>query len=451
MSTRARRVLSWMVFCLFSPLVAFAAPERAQGGRDNQRNDRNWVAVNIFDSIYPLTEDGTFVDALNTMETTIQAYTKRAFFRTIEQDLHLKTDPYGSRSNEGHYLMWLHFSDDFVARHPDMGNWIQPFMFMYPDQRHTDVFTAWGGQINLEALLTQGIEGLGVPTAGNYSNFTNDIVPLGEADYEGGWYMTDDQAERMLTVFNSYPGVNDGYSFVRSIAVKPNAPYEPPAAELSNGYNCGDFVFYALTTAGVVSRDTVEALKIRFWYPEAYFASPLPLKGVGSKGAAWLKKNPSSTQIPQNTMLGMAWPSLLFSNKGMEFFDKKQIAQDLSEYWYPLNYARVWDQTHVIQWLKSAADFRAKGIITELYPAIKSGIAITSPERTVAPSPKNNYVLSKSHSKMLRSGQGMSVRKLKEANLSGVEGEAFRANYEVLQGLYPAGAGVGVGVAGGRE
>jgi hypothetical protein len=402
-------------------------------------NNRNWVAVNIFDSIYPIAEDGTFVDSITSMETTIHLFTKRQVIETIKQFLKLPSFKNGLRSNEGHYLMWAHFSDDFIAKHPDMGNQVQPFMWMYPDGRHTDIFTAWSGNINLEALLTQGISGLGVPTKGRFQNFLEDVISLGDADFEGGWYMTDEQAERLLTTFNSYPGLTDGYSFVRDIRTKPNAPYEPAVAELVNGYNCGDYVFYALRTAGVLAQDVEESLKIKFWYPEAYYLSRVPLMGVGAKGAEWLAKNPGATEIPQNAMLGFAWFPLLFGENGMEFFDKKQVAQDLKAGWLPLNYARIWDQAHVIDWMRAHVDFRAKGIVTELLPAVQSGAKITSPDRTVPESPGNHYTLSRNYKKLKAKGDSLMVRKLYEAGASGKEGEDLRGIYQILKLLYPSG------------
>ena len=445
------RVVSIWIALFITATAASAAVPGAAHGTAKAPNNRNWVAMHIFDSIYPIEEDGTFADSLSTMETTIQQFTKRQFFRTVEQKLHLKTDSFGDRNNEGHYLMWLHFSDDFIAKHPNMNQSVQPFMYMYPDHRQTDVFTAWGGNINVEALLTQGVSGLGVPTTGNYANFLNDVVTLGDADYEGGWYMTDDQAERILTSFNTYPGVKDGYSFLRSVAVKPNAPYEPPAAQLVNGYNCGDFVMYALRTAGVLTHDVEESLKIKFWYPEVYYANPLPLKGVGAKGAQWLNNNPGQTALPQSTMLGYAWPTLLFSNRGMEFFDKKTIASNIQEFWYPLNYARVWDQAHVIAWVKTNNEFRSKGILTELLPAVLSGAHITSPDRTVTPTPRNTYTLSNSYKRMMKSGDGMIRRKLKDAHVYGVEGDAFRELYQGLKTYYPTGATGGSSAQVGRN
>lgn len=402
-------------------------------------DDRNWVAAHVFDSIYPMTDEQSFPEALSSLELINQLFTKRLLGRELEKKIGIHPNGYGTRSREGHYLLWIHFSDAFVRNHPGIRQAAEQKMFLYPN-RDNDIFTAWSGDVNLGAFLTQGVRGLGAPIIdpdtrkprGNFQAFS-DITPLGDADYEAGWYMTDEQAERILTVFKSYKGPELGYSFLRPIEEKPNPPYEPANAQLVNGYNCGDFVFYALTTSGVISKDTVESLKINFWYPRQYFDRPLPLKGVGKKGYEWLIAHPGNPVIPGDVTIKIAWFDLLFNPKGVEFFDKELLVEEFWDHSYPLAAARIWDQAHAISYLMESAEFRSKGIVSEILPAVQAGVPITSPERTVVDTPKSRYRLTKSFHRLQARGDRMARRKLKSAHIYGKDGEHFRTFYNTLK------------------
>ena len=199
---------------------------------------------------------------------------------------------------------------------------------MFPD-RETDIFTGWSGSVNLAAFFTQGVKGLAVPTPGNFQSFSQ-ILQLGDADFEAGWYMTDEQAARIVTSFKTYEGLSQGYSFLSDIGAKPNTPYEPNGAQLGNGNNCGDFAFYALTTAGVISKQEVEDIKVDFWYPRYFYDQPLPLQGTGARVNTWLHKNPSATSIPFSATLAAGWEELLFGRTRLEFFDKDRKSTRLN-------------------------------------------------------------------------------------------------------------------------
>src|SRR5690242_8830957 len=95
-----------VLFALAVPLLA-GKEVRAAGSQDEPPNDRNWVALNIFDSIYPMTGEQTFPEALSSLETIFQVSTKRDLGRSILRPLGLlKHDRMGGRSNMGHYLIW---------------------------------------------------------------------------------------------------------------------------------------------------------------------------------------------------------------------------------------------------------------------------------------------------------------------------------------------------------
>jgi len=427
---------------LFSFLFA-AIPDSAQAlGKkpilNPDRNDKSWVALHIFDSMYPMTDDQTFPAAISSLETLTQLYTKRKAFRDLARFFALPVSGYGDRSREGHFLIWIHLSDQFIAAHPGIRSQVDPYMFLFPD-RETDIFTAWSGSVNIAAFLTSGVKGLGMPSydsngnvMGNFQTFS-EIWPLGDADYEGGWYMNDQQAEKILTSFHSYPGPTRGYSFLRPVSESWNPPAEAPGAQLGNGYNCGDFVFYALTTAGIVSRDEVDSFKIDFWYPLAYFDKALPLKGAGQRGYNWLMANPGQTTIPNNTMISIAWSDLLFGHNGVEFFNKTQLVKEFVQYQYPLQAARLWDQAHAITWLQKTAQFRSKGIYSEIYPALRIGDRITSPERTIPATPRNHWVFSRAHASIESSGDVFQKRKLKQAGIWGLAGDIFTDLFNKLK------------------
>ncbi|MCC7442176.1 MAG: hypothetical protein IT285_11110 [Bdellovibrionales bacterium] len=413
--------------------VSASAAERAP-------NDRNWIALNIWDGIYPLLEEHSAPEGLMALEIIESVYARRQLGRQIS-DLFGGKPGYGNRSSQGHYMFWLHFSDHFVRERPWLRERLGNDRFMYGD-RDTDVFTGWSGMTNLMAFLREGIRGLAAPVvidpdtgrlSGNLQGF-GDAVATGDADYEAGFFLTDDQAERAVEAFTTYAGHGAGYSFLRSIEEKPNAPYEPAGAQLVNGYNCGDFAFHVLTSSGAVPRWEVERLKIRFWYPERYLNQPIPLREVGAKGFEWMEENPDATFFPGNVMMKLAWADLLFKPRGLTFFDTAALAREIQTEGGRVVPARIWDHVTSMEWLRENAEFRAKGIVTELLPAVKAGLRIVSPVRTVLETPDNRWRASKDAAKWARWGERYMRRKLKHAGIpEGEEQMAFRRRYESLK------------------
>ncbi len=69
----------------------------------------SWVAIHIFDSIYPMTDTQTFPEALNSLEIIHQIYSEKSIFSKNKT---------GTRSREGHFLIWAHFSESFLKINP---------------------------------------------------------------------------------------------------------------------------------------------------------------------------------------------------------------------------------------------------------------------------------------------------------------------------------------------
>ncbi|HTL11372.1 MAG TPA: hypothetical protein VL588_02725 [Bdellovibrionota bacterium] len=389
--------------------------------------------------MYPLLEEASFPESLGSLEIVNTMVARRNFDRQV-QSFFGGHPGYGTRGNEGHYLLWIHLSDRFVAAHPDLRQQLGDSFFMYP-HRQTDIFTAWSGGSNLVDMLKEGLVGLGKPVEvspghlmGNFQSFS-DAVSLGDADYEGGFYMTDDQAAKIVTAFDTYPGKTMGYSFLRTIQEKPNAPYEPAGAQMVNGYNCGDFAMYAVATvAGVIPRDTVEGLKIHLWYPEKYLNHPIPLAELGIKGYEWTQQNPNATQFPGDVLTKLGWHDLLFNPRGLTFFDKGAVADDIRETWPRVLPARIWDHASVIEWLRHHADFRAKGIVSELKVAVDNDWRIVSPDRTVPESADNHWRLSSDYAHYARKGARYMTRKLEAAGIAeGDDQMQFRELFNALK------------------
>jgi hypothetical protein len=402
-------------------------------------NDRNWIAVHIYDGIHPMTEEQSFPEALGSLEIINQLKTRRKLERDLGRFLNPNGRDHGLRSGEGHYMVWLHFSDRFLGAHPIDRAAIGEEKFIFRD-RETDIFTAWSGDTNIVALLREGIRGLARPLrdsttgtlSGRFQGFA-DAVELGEADGAAGWFIDDEGAARALATLDSYAGRTLGYSFLSPIEDKPNAPYESPNARLVNGNNCGDYAYTALVASGAVTRAEVEAIKIGFWYPSKYFDRPLPLRGVGARGARWLAKHPDVTVLPSNVMVKLGWLDLLFKPTGLEFFDKEALAGEIRAEWPRFERARIWDHERAIAWMREHADFVSKGIVTELLPASRDGRPITWPERTVAATPANSWRLSTDFAHYRKIGQRIERRKLRRDGLGDGAAEALRALQDSLK------------------
>ncbi len=415
-------------------------------------NDKNWVALHIYDGFYPLTEEMSFPEALMSLEIISQLHKKRkAVKENIPRILRSMfgfdaDDHHGERSSEGHYMMWVHLSDRFIAAYGIERPIIDKGLgrtLMYQN-RPTDLFTAWSGETNIAGLLTEGMAGLAKPVrqeggglSGRFQSF-EDAMKLGEADYEAGWFMSDEQAYRLLESFSLYLGTTQGYSFLRTIKERPNAPFEPDGKQLVNGYNCGDFAWFALDHAGIVPKEVSGRLKIRLWYPSSYYDHPIPLSALGQKGVRWLAKNPDAAVIPDEEMAKLAWRDLFFGHFGVEFFDKRRVVEEVAKHRPEFHAARIWEHANVIDWLKNPGnrDFESKGIVTELLPPVQEGKAITSPYRSVDECSNTRYVLSSLRAKYHEQGHEYRRRKLAKAGLHGDAYLRFRKLQDALKRDY---------------
>jgi hypothetical protein len=397
-------------------------------------DDRNWIALHIWDSFYPMTEDRSLPENLNSLEVMYNYFHKRVLRLDIEK-FFWKTNPFGVRSREGHYAVWIHLSDRYLASHPINRAAIGEHTFLYRT-RNNDIFTGWSGSANMAALLREGIRGLGRPVvdadgkATWVMNAATEMYDMGEADYEGGWFMNDDQAERVIAALLEYPGRVKGYSFLGIVADRDDHAYEPQGAQLMNGYNCGDFAFYLLEKGGVIPRAETEALKIKLWYPDRYFDHPLPVSRLGQQGTDWLNQHPDATGIPGNVFTSIAWADLLFGRYGVEFFYKQPV---FSETWRgELRYlpARVWDQANAINWLRRRNGFRSKGVRTEMFALAARNIPITDPYRHVQPTRENSWVLSDEYLDYQQKGANLEYRKLRRNGIVGGMRDHFRRHVD---------------------
>ena len=396
-------------------------------------SDENWITLNLYDSFFPMTEERSFPENLNSIEIMFNNYHKRQIRLQIEE-FFLKKNPHGLRSREGHYIVWVHLSDRFLANHHIDRAAIGEHVFLF-NGKSSDILTGWSGSVNLAALLREGIKGMarpiirdGRPLGG--LNSPEEISRLGDADYEAGWFLSDAQAETILRSIANYHGRQVGYAFLGLGSERPNPPHDPPNAQLVNGYNCTDFAFYLLTEAGVITRDEAESLKIRLWYPEKYFDTALPLSRLGQKGKEWLERNPAATSIPDSVIAELGWADLLFGRYGVEFFYKQRL---FSETWRgELRYraARVWDMANVISWMRRRAQFSAKGITTEILPAVRAGTPFTEPYRRIRESRDNRFILSDEGLDYKARGLALEERKLKRNGIVGEMKAHFRRHLD---------------------
>jgi hypothetical protein len=395
-------------------------------------DDRSWVAVHIFDSIFPMTEEQSFPEALASIESIQQTFNRWQIERQVNDATDAGGD-FGSRSSEGHFMIWIHLSDSFLARHRVDRNAIGERLFMFRD-RETDIFTGWSGGTNTPKLLTHGIlAGLATPIrqpdgrpGGEFQGFA-DAIGIGDADYEGGWYINDLQALRLLDAFRTYPGKQYGYSFLR--------PVSDPRVQMVNGYNCGDFVFYALREAGLVTPQLSEALKIHFWYPPYFYDHPIRLKGVGAKAGEWSLANPDAAGFPSDKVLEWAWQDMIFGSRGVEFWDKRWLVEWITRERPRLRHAKIWDQAKPILWLSRNKQFRSKGIVTELKAYYESGARILSPDRTVAETRFNRFLDSRTYRRLYNKSAAQYARKLDDATIAGTQNNAnWRLFYNSLKG-----------------
>jgi hypothetical protein len=143
--------------------------------------------------------------------------------------------------------------------------------------------------------------------------------------------------------------------------------------------------------------------------------------------------HPNEANIPDSEMIKFAWSELLFGRFGLQFFDKRQLVEEIRRGDHSLELARVWDQAHVIQWLRTHAQFESKGIVTELLPAVRQGVAVTTPQRTVGKDWNNDWRSSLENDAIQTAGAKFERRKLKQATISGGELDRFRSFFNHLK------------------
>ena len=381
--------------------------------RPGLENNSNWVALQVWDSFYPLNLDKTLPETLMSLEIIFQQHANYTLENMVSPT------GYGNRSNVGHYMLWVHFSDDFVKRHPKLRRSLGDDVFMF-DDRNTDVFVGWGGDANIRDFVLKGVSGLANPVRlddGTYSGSLqgfDQALSQGTADFEGGWFMSDSQAERLIGAYKDYRGYDLGYTFVSRAEVKPNAPFESPRADGTNGFNCIDFAYHLLTQAGIVDRADAESFKSRLWYPQPFWNSVIPLEGAGKKIYDKYVNEPGESMLAGD-LLRLGWYDLFFS--GVEFFNEGQLIDYVWMNNPKYNSVRIWDQTKSIEWLKDHVDFRSKRVKEDLLPYTILSTRINSPF-PIGPD-RFRFRDSDEYKKWLAEGDKLLQRKRKKAGLVG--------------------------------
>lgn len=392
-------------------------------------NSRNSVTVHMYDSIYPLTEEESFPENLISIEIISQLHKRRKLINGIVPRFMRNMfglgadDQFGERSGEGHYVVEIHLSKRFIDIYGIERFALEPQMFMRPGDPSI-IFTAWSGDVNIASLLTRGMVGFTDPIregngfAGKFQSF-GDVVKIGEAGYEAGWFMSNEQTFRMLDAIMKYPGIKEGYTFLSRIGDYPDHLFNPAGNRMGNGRNCGDFFWYLMDKSGVVPMGISDPLKIRLGYPACYFDKPIPLSPAGQKGVEWLAKNEGVSTIPEKIMARLVGWDMFCSQYGIEFFDKKKVVEKIRDDLPEFHAARIWDHANVIEWLRNPAnrDFEGKGIITELLPEVRAGQPHYDPRRTVKENEKNRYILSPNRARLQEVGEEYRRHKLAKARL----------------------------------
>ena len=386
-----------------------------------QEQPKNWLAIYIWDSFAPLTLDRTVPEMLISLEVIFQqhaTYTTKKIAKT----------PYGNRSTEGHFMVWLHLDEAFFERHDKKREDFPEKIFMFKD-RQTDIFTAWCGQANFRDFILDGVSGLTNKTiledgsvSGELDVFSN-AVHQGNAEYGAGYYLSDEQALSALEAIMSYPGHEKGYGFIAKKDYRPEQEgYEHTQAQGVNGYNCNDFAFYMLEKAGVLTKQQTEDLKVEFWYPQYYWDHTIPLRGSGKRIHKKFSAN-RSLYMTRGRILKLAWSELLFS--GLDIFDESSLIDTIKTKKLPYNKVRLWDQMTMINYLKNPAnrDFKAKLVIEELKAAVDQNQKITTPYQEAEQ--QYNYRVTKSYYNYDKGSKKRTEKKLKKTSLEGDKLEEY--------------------------
>ena len=393
---------------------------------------QNWIAIYVWDSFAPLTLDRTVPEMLISLEVIFQQHAMYA----AKYDMKKKKSPYGSRSTEGHFMVWMHFEDDFFERNGIKRSDFDEKLYLFPD-RETDIFTAWCGQANFRDFILDGVSGLANQTIFNDGSVSGELdhfqtaINMGNASYGAGYYLEENQVLGALDAIMKYPGFKLGYSFASRLNDRPElVPYEAAGTEGVNGFNCNDFAFYLLEHAGVLSKDQTEQLKVEFWYPEKYWNHTIPLKGSGAKIYEAFNQH-RNTYMGRDEILKLAWTELFFS--GLNIFDEKALIAETKALLPNFKKVRVWNQLGMINYLKDPAnrDFEAKYIREELTVAAKAGSPI------LVPFPETpqlyDFTDSKPYLKYQKGSERRTRKKMRQAGLTGEFLETYRKLEESLK------------------
>jgi len=344
--------------------------------------------------------------------------------------------PYGNRSTEGHFMIWIHLDEGFFERNNLKRTDFPEEVFMFKD-RETDIFTAWCGQANFRDFILDGVTGLTNKTvyddgtiSGSLDTWSN-AVHQGNAEYGAGYYLKDQQALNSLKAIMKYPGFEKGYSFISKREDRPEQQgHEPEKIVGVNGYNCNDFAFYMLNNAGVMSKEKSEELKVEFWYPEYYWNNTIPLKGSGARIYKAFSKD-RSVYMGRDKIIKLAWSELLFS--GLDIFDERGLADHITKDKLDYNKVRIWDQLGAINYLKNPSnrDFKAKLVMEELKYAVDNNLKIETPFQEKEQ--LYNYRTTESYFGYKKGSKKRTTKKMKKNKLTGNHLDEFRTSENVLK------------------
>ena len=410
-----------IIYCI---LLSFSTFSFAQKTTKKSNEQKNWIAIYIWDSFAPLTLDQTVAEMLVSLEVIFQQH---ATYGTKK----IAKEPYGSRSTEGHFMVWLHLDKDFFERYELNRKDFDERIYMFKD-RENDIFTAWCGQANFRDFILDGVSGLTNKTvlddgtvSGDLDVFSN-AINQGNAEYSGGYYITDEQALNALNAIMKYPGHEKGYGFIAKKDYRPEQEgYEPANVQGVNGYNCNDFAFYMLEKSGAMTKQQTEDLKVEFWYPQYYWDHTIPLKGSGNRIYKKFEAD-RNLYMTRGRILQSAWSELLFS--GLNIFDEQTLMKTIEESPSKMQYnkVRLWDQTTMIKYLKNPSnrDFKAKLVIEELKYAVDNNLEITTPYQEVEQ--VYNYRVTKSYRNYKKGSEKRTQKKLKKIGLIGDKLKKFQ-------------------------
>ena len=392
-----------------------------------EKDDMNWVALQVWDSFYDLNLDKTLPENLMSLEIGFELHPNYIAMRKFKDDM------YGDRSTVGHYMVELHLSKEFLEKNKIDREKIGDDLFLFPD-RDSDMFFAWGGEVNLRDFVLYGVSGLANPLkdelgnkTGSFHGFRQALIQ-GDADFEGGWFVTDKQALGIISSIRRYRGLKEGYTFVSRAEVKPNRPYEREDAQGTNGDNCIDFALTSLADNGVIDRQEAEDQKVCLNYPEHFWDSVIPLEGVGKKVYDEFSGRPD-VPMYNSDLLKLGWYELFFS--GVEFFDDAKLMRYIRDNEPKYNCVRIWEQTKSIEWLKTDVQFRSKRVVEDLLPHVIMGLDISDPF-PVGPD-RYRFRDSEEYMKWKSVGDRMLEAKMKKAGLVGPDLESFKSLEERLK------------------